>query len=207
MKLLAALALIISCGSPKAPPLAPTPAPAASVALPAADSPEASAAFAKADEALTQLGGNLRSKLMAALQAGGPAAAVEVCSQVAPGMANEVREQTGVAVGRASLRQRSPAIAAPDWVAAWLALQGEREAEGVQPLHRVDMGEGGPVARVITPITVAAPCLACHGPAEGIDPSVRAVLAERYPDDAATGYQEGDLRGAMWAEVALAETP
>lgn len=28
-----------------------------------------------------------------------------------------------------------------------------------------------------------------------------AALAARYPDDAATGYALGDLRGVLWAEV------
>lgn len=40
-------------------------------------------------------------------------------------------------------------------------------------------------------------CLKCHGGAEDIAGGTRAVLAEKYPRDRATGYQLGDLRG-MW---------
>jgi hypothetical protein len=40
-------------------------------------------------------------------------------------------------------------------------------------------------------------CLACHGQVSSLDPAVRAVLAERYPADRATGYRAGDLRGAV----------
>ncbi|MCP4449645.1 MAG: DUF3365 domain-containing protein [Myxococcales bacterium] len=32
---------------------------------------------------------------------------------------------------------------------------------------------------------------------------MRARLAARYPDDKAVGYEAGDLRGAIWAELDL----
>jgi hypothetical protein len=48
---------------------------------------------------------------------------------------------------------------------------------------------------------VEAPCLSCHGPREAIVPAVVSSLEARYPDDRATGYAAGDLRGALWAEA------
>jgi hypothetical protein len=50
---------------------------------------------------------------------------------------------------------------------------------------------------------VASPCLACHGDPEAIDPQVKRLLAERYPDDTAVGYKPGDLRGAVSVSVLL----
>ena len=47
------------------------------------------------------------------------------------------------------------------------------------------------------PLTVQPPCLACHGPEEGIAEEVRAALTQRYPHDQAVGYRLGDLRGAV----------
>ena len=38
-------------------------------------------------------------------------------------------------------------------------------------------------------------CLACHG--QEIAPPVAEKLAELYPGDKATGFEEGDLRGAF----------
>ena len=38
-------------------------------------------------------------------------------------------------------------------------------------------------------------CLGCHG--KSIAPEVKAKLAELYPEDKATGFSEGDLRGAF----------
>lgn len=54
---------------------------------------------------------------------------------------------------------------------------------------------------MIHPIAIEAPCLACHGPADGLAPEIRAKLTAAYPQDPATGYALGDLRGALWAEA------
>ena len=40
-------------------------------------------------------------------------------------------------------------------------------------------------------------CLQCHGQEEDIPADVKAVLAWEYPEDQATGYREGDIRGAI----------
>ena len=39
----------------------------------------------------------------------------------------------------------------------------------------------------------------CHG--DNIAPEIAARIAEHYPQDRATGFSEGDLRGLIWAEV------
>jgi hypothetical protein len=44
---------------------------------------------------------------------------------------------------------------------------------------------------------VAAACTTCHGPRESLSVGTRAVLEARYPDDEATGYAEGALRGLI----------
>ena len=41
----------------------------------------------------------------------------------------------------------------------------------------------------------------CRGSAGEIDEEVLAALAENYPDDQATGFIEGDLRGWFWVEA------
>ena len=38
-------------------------------------------------------------------------------------------------------------------------------------------------------------CLQCHG--QSIAPDVREKLSGLYPEDKATGYREGDIRGAF----------
>ena len=51
-------------------------------------------------------------------------------------------------------------------------------------------------------IAVEPVCLACHGKA--LSPETTTALRRHYPDDAATGFDAGDLRGALWVEVPAA---
>lgn len=155
--------------------------------------------LAKTDEALTQFAGTLRGKLGDAMKAGGPAGAVEVCAKEAPALYAKMKADTGITIGRSSLRLRNPADAPPPWVADWLKQQGERKAEGVQGIRTIVDTGGGKVARVLRPIAIEAPCLACHG--KELAPEVKTALAAKYPSDAATGYELGDLRGALWGEL------
>lgn len=181
-----------------APTAAAEPAPTPSPAEPAAaDTPEARA-FARAGEAAQKLGGALKQRLQAAMQEGGPEAAINVCADHAQQITAEAQAQ-GVRVGRASLRLRNPKNKGPAWVEAWLAAQGERPVAGLEPVRVV---EGG-TARLLKPIGVEPLCVTCHGPAESLPPGVKALLEQRYPDDRAVGYAAGELRGALWAEADL----
>ena len=47
-------------------------------------------------------------------------------------------------------------------------------------------------------------CLLCHGPA--VAAPVQSAIRARYPQDAATGFEEGSLRGAFWVEVPMSQT-
>jgi len=40
-------------------------------------------------------------------------------------------------------------------------------------------------------------CLQCHGMEEDLAPDVVEQLTKLYPDDTATGFSQGDLRGAF----------
>jgi hypothetical protein len=41
-------------------------------------------------------------------------------------------------------------------------------------------------------------CLVCHG--ETLAPEIAAQIAAQYPEDQATGFADGDLRGVFWVE-------
>jgi hypothetical protein len=45
----------------------------------------------------------------------------------------------------------------------------------------------------------------CHGGEEDLPREVVGALAEGYPQDQATGFSEGELRGWFWIEVPGAE--
>ena len=170
----------------------------------AADGVADAMALARANEAATLLAQNLRSRLQAELAKGDLVAAARACSDEAQAIAAQVRGEKQVRVGRSSLRLRNPNNGGPMWVQTWLQGAGEL-AEGVTPISEVTDTQDGRVARVIRPIAVEPQCLACHGAPEQLDPGIQAILAERYPDDQATGYRAGDLRGALWAEAIVAK--
>lgn len=168
-------------------------------------SPEANAqALAQADEAATTLGRTLKARLQAALPQG-VEQAMSVCADEAQAMGAKVAAEQEAKVGRSSLRVRNPKNEGPDWVRAWLQAQGERPAAGVEGFARIEETASGPVARVLKPIAVEPACVLCHGAPESLAPEVKEILAERYPQDRATGYQVGDLRGALWAERPVAK--
>ena len=47
------------------------------------------------------------------------------------------------------------------------------------------------------PIFIEAPCLNCHGSSEQISAEVAEFLKNKYPNDKATDYNIGDLRGVI----------
>jgi hypothetical protein len=163
-----------------------------------ADIPSGSSSAAKerALKARDALFDRLLSELTAAMFTGGPSAAIEVCSQKAPQIAASVGKEQGVAIGRTSFRLRNPANQPPEWATQFV------EERVAQPQF-VELEGGGTGA--FLPIRLKAFCLACHGPKEHLGKDVRERLAELYPDDRATGFRSGDLRGWFWVEVQLAD--
>ena len=158
-------------------------------------------AQALAEASAKKVGSALRARLTEALQAGDLAGAAAACADEAQGMTALATAGSRGRAGRSSLRLRNPVNTGPDWVQAWLQAQGERPAEGASGFSTTQRDGEVVVGRFVAPIAVEAPCLTCHGPAEAIPAEVQAILAARYPEDKATGYQVGDLRGALWAEA------
>ena len=145
--------------------------------------------------------GTLITNLTGAMQEGGPASAVDFCSTTAGELTAGVAHEQGLDIKRTTLRYRNPANA-PDQAETEALKQFESAlAEtGVMPGPWVQKA-GRDEYRFYRPLTVAPPCLKCHGTPEEIDPAVRAVLAERYPDDLATDYAVGDFRGVIRVSV------
>lgn len=172
-------------------------------AEPAAPPPQA---LERARQAGQALAGELMGRLAAELQAGGPARAVRVCSEVAQEIA-AAHSTGGLTVRRVSLKVRNPADRPDDYE--------RRQLERLEALHRqgelpgevveVVRQEGRPVLRYLKPIRIMPLCLQCHGDPADFDPAVRRLLEERYPEDEAVGYQAGDLRGAVSVQVELSQ--
>jgi hypothetical protein len=167
-----------------------------------------SADVARAREAAAALGGELMTMLGRELARGGPAAAIAVCADSAQERTRQHQRQ-GIAVRRVGTRVRNPANAPDSLEAAILASFAAALAEGRWPPDTAlvqPAPAGGYELRYLRPIRVQALCLGCHGPPDALDTAVRQALAARYPADQATGYAEGELRGAVSVRLSLPTT-
>lgn len=143
--------------------------------------------MAAKDALFTRLSG----RLMQAMGTGGPEGAIEICSKEARSLAEQVGQEQGVRIGRTGVRLRNSENVAPVWA------EGLIEARTQEPVFGV-LSDQRSVA--LLPIKLQAQCLACHGPSDRLSPGVQEQLAALYPDDQATGFQEGELRGWFWVE-------
>lgn len=138
---------------------------------------------------------------------GGPAQAISVCRDKAPKMAAAASEQSGWAIRRVSLKNRNPKAVPDAWERAVLEDFDRRAAagEGAGTLEKGEVtSEGGQqVYRYMKALPTRDLCLQCHGTADKLDPAAKARLGELYPEDKATGYAAGQLRGAMTLKKAF----
>lgn len=144
----------------------------------------------------------LPPKLIVALQdeikKSGPEGAIPICKDMAPKMAGEISQQTGWKIKRVSLKARNDARAIPDpWEKAALEDFDKRAAAGESPA-KLEKGEKiGNEYRFVKALPVQPLCLSCHGPVGQLSPAVKAALGQNYPNDRATGYSEGQIRGVI----------
>lgn len=153
----------------------------------------------QAQKATAAFAGALKSELRSAMQAGGPIEAIQVCNTRALAISQEVSIQNGMNLSRVSLKNRNPDNA-PDWwqtevLTSFEARKNAGEPPGTISWHQLVETENGREFRFMKAIPTGPPCLQCHG--KNIAPPVSEKLAELYPEDKATGFSEGDIRGAF----------
>jgi hypothetical protein len=149
-------------------------------------------ALQRAADARAALFQRLSGRLTEVVAAEGPVAAIRVCRDEAPDIARTVGEEQGLRIGRTGVRLRNPDNTPPAWAAAAVAARADERSAWVR--------QDDTVAE-LSPILLAAQCVACHGTPEALAPGVAEALAELYPEDQATGFAEGELRGWFWVEV------
>ncbi len=150
------------------------------------------------------LGSQLKQKLVAAMQTGGPVAAIEVCRIQAPAIAGKVSTE-GMQVGRTALKVRNPGNAPDAWEARMLEDFEHRLAAGEDPaqIQAFAVRHDGQRrwGHWMKAIPTQRPCTACHG--SDIRPEVAEAIDAAYPRDQARGFSVGELRGAFSVEVNL----
>ena len=138
----------------------------------------------------------LRTALAATLKsalAEGPVAAIDACRVEAPRLAQEF-SNTEIRVGRTSHRLRNPANAPAPWMRAFLA---EFQALEAAPNQSRTVSLGNRETGYVEAIYTQPLCLTCHG--EQVAPSLLEKIRAVYPEDEATGFKVGELRGLFWA--------
>lgn len=146
----------------------------------------------------------LSSNLQSAIQSGGVSNALPFCSVAAVPLTTSLAGKHGVTIRRVTHKPRNPANRADIVESAMLEhIRANREGTNAP----------APVVTNFTTATVTflAPiilnnelCLKCHGESgKDITPEHLAIIQQLYPQDQATGFQLGDLRGAWRVDIPI----
>jgi len=137
---------------------------------------------------------NLQTELSTAMKQVGAVGAIDVCQSAAPAIAGDLSAQGDLSVSRIARRNRNPDNAVPvDLDSLYQQLEREPLHDGNSRVVTATIGEREIFMRALP--MKDQPCSQCHG--TSIAPEVKAAIAASYPNDRATGFAAGDLRGAM----------
>ena len=172
------------------------------IALPlsalAGESPTDAELEQQARAKIQSFGGELKQALQSAMQEGGVEQAIHVCHDKAQEIAQR-HSQSGWHIGRTSHRVRNPANQPDEWERQQLQAFLEQAQTGVAPTSLKVSGRmeqaGKRTFRYMQGIGTEGLCLACHG--STLAPQTRALIEQYYPQDQATGFAAGELRGAF----------
>lgn len=140
----------------------------------------------------------LSSNLQQAIKKGGVENALEFCSVEAMPLTDSLSTHYGIELRRASHRPRNPSNRADSLelvsIRKYLEqIQSENELKPSVYASGQDISYHAPI-RIPGKL-----CLNCHGqPSKDITNSDLKIIQELYPEDEATGYSMGELRG-IWS--------
>jgi hypothetical protein len=154
-------------------------------------------AISRADAVIAAMHDALLWELNSGLEQGGPVLAIKSCHIDATRVSQRVAREEGLAAGRTSHRLRNPTNAPRPWASPIVKANAGRRVQQVDGFA-VDLGDK---VGVIRPIAQGRQCGSCHGRPDKFSTAIRAELKDRYPVDAAVGFEEGEIRGWYWVEV------
>jgi hypothetical protein len=139
------------------------------------------------------------SKISEQYAKGGFEKAAEYCAIDAYPLTDSLAAEYKVFLKRVSLKPRNTANTPSEVEKGLLEAYEYANDQGLALNTNVQFIRPGDTILYNKPIFVASElCLNCHGPKEELSEGVKALLADKYPEDKATGYAIGDLRG-MWS--------
>ncbi len=169
------------------------------LASPAVHAAESEQLINETRAAMKALGGELKATLQSTMKSDGPLKAISVCNVKAPELARKISSEKGMEVGRTSLKVRNELNAPDPWELSVLEQFEHRKAQG-EPVAGMEYSEvtrlnGDRVFRYMKAIPADDVCLMCHG--KQIADNLSATINTLYPNDKATGFSKGDIRGAF----------
>ena len=128
--------------------------------------------------------------------------AAKFCSQNAGKIAQKVMQKfpDNVKVRRVAIKYRNPNNK-PDETDLKVLKKMEEELKAQTLQKKPIVVDVNGVKRVYVPLIVEKACLKCHGDMKNMNSMVRRIIKKKYPEDKAVGFKEGDLRGAVVAEI------
>lgn len=164
----------------------------------AADTPaELKPALERAQKAFAEFQERMEARMKEETARGGLPAAYAVYRDEASGITADLGRRYAGRFGRTSDRLRDPHNAPPGWAQEIVARAGTPPTRGATTWV-VPMGTN---VGVLAPLDTREGCILCHGPVAAIPPDTAAKIRVTYPGDRATGYEVGQLRGWIWAEI------
>lgn len=143
-------------------------------------------------------GKQLKTTLKSAIKHGGFEQGINVCKEVADDIALQHSSSTWT-ITRKSIKNRNPNNKPTPWELSQLEKLEQLKTSGIamNKLALSDVISKGDVNefKFVKAIPTDKLCLNCHG--KQIQPNVKSLLSKLYPNDLATGYSEGDIRGAF----------
>jgi len=129
--------------------------------------------------------------------------AAEFCSKEAKKVAKEAMKDfpKNIKVRRTSLKYRNEHNK-PDEIDTKILTQMEEALKAKTLEKKPKVVDVNGTKRVYVPLIVEKACTKCHGDVEKMNPKVKEIISKAYPNDKAVGFKEGDLRGAVVAEIA-----
>lgn len=146
-------------------------------------------------QAKTTISGNL----MAALMEGGMEYAIGFCNLKANPIVDSLQVKYGARIRRVTMKVRNPQDAPDETEGPILEAYATAAADSLPLGDHVQLLGDGEVLFTRPIVIDNALCLSCHGtPGQELTEETRNLIKKYYPNDQATGYRMGELRG-MWS--------
>ncbi|MBX2836296.1 MAG: DUF3365 domain-containing protein [Gammaproteobacteria bacterium] len=157
------------------------------------------AAIAEAKAIASTFATALKQELQAAMKAGGPVKALNVCNIEAMPITAQSAQELNASISRVSLKNRNMSNVPNEWQRVVLEEFDSRVSRGEDAGEMISStvveSDGKKQLRFMKALPTGGVCLACHG--QELSSEVQTVLKDLYPDDKATGYSLGENRGAI----------